>query len=469
MLRDLLTSLGTREFAMLATLAALTLSLSIAAVSAWRMRRLTRRLARAKAAIENAEAKYALLLETTYDGVLLVPLDGGNIILGNHRAAELTGYDVSELGHMRADRLFPPKGAENWLESAMVMGKGNFVAVDLVRKTGEIASVDVDAVSLRHAGRMALQLTFRPSRSSPESRRARTAETKPAIAIPPDQVPPPLMRMIQEAVERGRTALTMEIAAIVISPTPGGPLSLWLRRNVPAGLLPLNPPARWLSELGEATDQQNGPVVWLAGAEGWSEALDALVIEGIRMMTASPLRAGHRRCGLLLLGSHLSHLMSPREWEVLNQVAQEVARLTELALQFMRLTEAVEELADSERLYRHLLDSAPQALLAVDRAGRLTFCNAAGREIFYLSAQAAMGRTLDELTGGEGVLAHLLRQAMEKGATPTRHRIRLTVRTGEPLAAEIIIVPSTDSEGNTTGAAIALTPIRRSIIEEGAW
>jgi len=98
----------------------------------------------------------------------------------------------------------------------------------------------------------------------------------------------------------------------------------------------------------------------------------------------------------------------------------------------------------------------------------LTFCNAAGREIFYLSAQAAMGRTLDELTGGEGVLAHLLRQAMEKGATPTRHRIRLTVRTGEPLAAEIIIVPSTDSEGNTTGAAIALTPIRRST-EEGTW
>lgn len=469
-MQELLAGLGTEELARLAALTALfcLLLLTVAAVSQWRMRRLTQRLSRAKAAVENAEAKYMQLLEMTHDGVLLVPLDGRSIILGNRRAAELTGYDLNELSQLQADRIFPPRGAENWLESAMVMGKGNFVAVDLVRKTGEIASVDVDAVSLRHAGRMTLQLTFRPSRSFAETRRAHATDLKPAIAMPPDQVPPSLLRMMEEAVERGRSALVLEIAAVVVVPAPGGAPALWLRRNVPAGLLQLTPPPPWLSELGEATDQQNGPVVWLAGAEGWSKALDALLIEGIRMMTASPLRAGHRRCGLLLLGSHLSHLMSPREWETLSQVAQEVSRLTELALQFMRLTEAVEELADSERLHRHLLDSAPQALLAVDRAGRLTFCNAAGREMFYLSANAVIGRTLDDLTAGEGVLAYLLRQAMETGTTPLRRRVRLTVRTGEPLDAEIVIAPNVDSEGRTTGAAIALTPIRRSD-EEVTW
>lgn len=419
---------------------------------------------------EAAEAKYARLLEATSDGVLLVPLDGGPIILSNRRAVELTGYEPGELGNLRANRLFPLKGAENWLENAIVMGKGSFMGVDLQRKNGELALVDVDAASLRHAGRMALQMTFQPSRSAPEPQRSRqrTGDVSVVSAVGSEKVPPSLLRTIEEAVERGRTALALEIAAVIVSPTTDAPLSLWLRRNTPSGLLLLTPPAPWLSALSDATDQQGGPVVWLAGSSGWGDALKTLAGQEVRMMTASPILVNGKRQGLFLLGSRTSHLMSPREWDALNQVSNDVSRAVELALQFMRLTDAVGELATAERLYHHLLESAPQALMAVDASGRLTFCNAAGREIFYLSANAATGRSLDELTGGQGIVAHLLQEAMHENAAPARHRVRLTMRTGASLEAEIIIVPSVDAEGTTTGAAVALTPIRSSA-EEVAW
>ncbi len=469
--RDLLTGLETREIAGLILLATISIVLLMAAVIAtWRNRGLTHRLARAKGIAEAAEAKYARLLETVSDGVLVIPLDGGPIMLSNRRAAELTGYEAGELGNLRANKLFPPKGTENWLENAIVMGKGNFVGVDLQRKNGELALVDVEATSLRHAGRMAIQLTFRPSRSAPEPQRPRRrdGDVSAASAIGTDQVPPALLRMIEEAIERGRSALSLEIAAVVVSPTASTPPTLWLRRNAPAGLLQLNPPAAWLLALGEATDQQGGPVVWLAGSGGWSDALKTLAAQEVRMMTASPILVNGKRQGLLLLGSRTSHLMSPREWDALNQVSGEVSRAVELALQFMRLTDAVEELASAERLYRHLLESAPQVLLAVDAGGRLTFCNAAGRELFYLSANAAIGRSLDELTGGQGVVAHLLQEAMHENTAPARHRVRLTTRMGAPLEAEILIVPSVDAEGTTTGAAVALTPIRSSA-EEVTW
>jgi PAS domain-containing protein len=53
-----------------------------------------------------------------------------------------------------------------------------------------------------------------------------------------------------------------------------------------------------------------------------------------------------------------------------------------------------EELAESERLSRSIIDSLQQALIVIDTTGRITRCNEAAAEL--------CGVSLGELTPGDG-------------------------------------------------------------------
>lgn len=428
------------------------------------------RVARAKTAVDATEMKYRQLLDISRDAILVAPMDGGAVLLANERASVITGYSMDELSRLRVSQIFPIHGGQDWLERALVLGRGNFEPVDLQRRTGELVEVGADVAHSRHAGRMVLQIAFRPTHGITESRESLDPhqEAHTALGLATEQVPPSLARLLETIVDRIRDTLSLEMAAVVLKQPGREQMTLWLRREIAPGLLSLSPPAPWLLDLVQATEEQKGAVVWMANADGWPTSLDALASEGLRIVAAVPLRMADHRQGLLLLGSHTPRLLAPREWEALIQAGADAERAAEVAWQYTRLAKAADTLAHMEQLYRQLLDVTPQAMAAVDAFGRLTYYNQAAQQLLLLPAKAGVGQTLGELTDGQGALARLLRQVTEAGMGPARHRIHLTPPTGEEMWVDVHIVPFTDSHGKITGASVALTPVRREI-EEATW
>lgn len=123
---------------------------------------------------EAAQRRYHALLEQVSDGVVTVPLGGGDLLSANNQAAEFSGYPAEELKKLSSDYIFP-SDHERWMEKASRLGEGNYVNVALRRGSGEVVYINANATTVREDGHKVLQIAFHLTKEYP----SRTTQPRP--------------------------------------------------------------------------------------------------------------------------------------------------------------------------------------------------------------------------------------------------------------------------------------------------
>jgi PAS domain S-box-containing protein len=167
-----------------------------------------------------------------------------------------------------------------------------------------------------------------------------------------------------------------------------------------------------------------------------------LAPRGIGAMLDVPLRSGDRLYGVLCA----EHVGGPRAWTVDEQnFVLSAANLVVMALAEQDRLQALARLADSEARARLIVDTAHDAFIGIDTAGRIVAWNA--------QAEATLGWTRDEAVGLDMstlVVPPAYREAHERGmerflrtgeAPVVNRRLELTAlhRDGHELPIEITI------------------------------
>ncbi len=195
-----------------------------------------------------------------------------------------------------------------------------------------------------------------------------------------------------------------------------------------------------------AVDQRPGPPAIRQVND--RRALPAMPVQsylaprGIGAMLDIPLRAGERLRGVLCA----EHVGGPRAWTVDEQnFAVSTANLVVMALTEQDRLEALGRLADSEARSRLIVDTAHDAFIGIDPAGRIVTWNAQAEATLGWSRDEALGRDMATL-----VVPPAYREAHHRGmqrflasgeAPVVNRRLQLTAlhRTGRELPIEITI------------------------------
>jgi PAS domain S-box-containing protein len=124
----------------------------------------------------------------------------------------------------------------------------------------------------------------------------------------------------------------------------------------------------------------------------------------------------------------------------------------------------IHEIKENERRFRMLAENFPDFVTRFDRNGRHTYINPAVEKAFGLSADAIIGKTLQELPlrsipEQNDVLQALIQRAFDEGA-PNESEVFWNTEMGERLL-EIRHVPETDAAGNI----VSVLRIARDITE----
>lgn len=114
--------------------------------------------------------------------------------------------------------------------------------------------------------------------------------------------------------------------------------------------------------------------------------------------------------------------------------------------------------ATIERRFRHLLEAAPDAILEVDRDGRIVLMNAATERLFGYSRQELFGRDVDTLVPNEARVRHAQHRA-NYGAHPLPRPMGSGLlqgqrKDGTRFPVEISLSPFESDEGFRIGAII---------------
>jgi PAS domain S-box-containing protein len=133
-----------------------------------------------------------------------------------------------------------------------------------------------------------------------------------------------------------------------------------------------------------------------------------------------------------------------------------------VAILFSDITErrrSKEVLAQSERKYRMLLEAAPDAMVVVNRAGKIIFLNAQTEKHFGYGRDELGGRPLENIIPAgfaERIIADGLRSAEEASAQQIGTGIELTGRRkdGSEFPIEIMLSPVESDEGLLVTVAI---------------
>lgn len=162
----------------------------------------------------------------------------------------------------------------------------------------------------------------------------------------------------------------------------------------------------------------------------------------IGAMLDVPLRQEDRMVGVLCA----EHVGSPRAWTVDEQnFAVSTANLIATALADQDRREALARLADSEARARLIVDTAHDAFVGADPAGRIIAWNAQAEAVFGWTRDEALGRDMAETIIPPAYReAHLrgMRRFLESGEAPVvNQRLELTAihRSGREFPIEITI------------------------------
>jgi len=181
-----------------------------------------------------------------------------------------------------------------------------------------------------------------------------------------------------------------------------------------------------------------------------------LVPNGIGAMMDVPLRQGKGTLGVLCA----EHVGGPRAWTLDEQnFALSVANLIAVALADEDLREALARVAESEARARIIIDTAHDAFIGIDAAGRIVDWNEQAAATFGWTHAEAIGRNLAETIIPAGFrAAHLdgMRRFHETGHAPVlNQRLELTAlhRSGREFPIELTITsPIKGERGFSFGA-----------------
>jgi two-component system, NtrC family, sensor histidine kinase PilS len=117
-----------------------------------------------------------------------------------------------------------------------------------------------------------------------------------------------------------------------------------------------------------------------------------------------------------------------------------------------------EDLADLQVVHRDVIQSITSGLATTDPAGRITSLNRAGEEILSLAEPAVVGRSAQELVGGERWEELVARPSAPGESRRTEMEIE---RDGEPLVLGLSLSRLTDAAGQHRGYNLVFQDLTR--------
>ena len=115
---------------------------------------------------------------------------------------------------------------------------------------------------------------------------------------------------------------------------------------------------------------------------------------GMRASIVVPLICKGRVIGALSLRSHRAGAYGPREQQILERLASQIAPAIENARLYQETLQAEEALRESEERYRAVAYSAPDAIVSADGSGNIISWNRSAQDIFGYTEQEIIGERL---------------------------------------------------------------------------
>ena len=102
-----------------------------------------------------SEEEYLRIFEKTSDGMLVIDLETGNVLVANPAAAEMHGYTLEALCALRMQRLLHPKSLPFFTGYAQVIQRGGLfeILAQHVRQNDSLLDVEWRAVAYKYQGR----------------------------------------------------------------------------------------------------------------------------------------------------------------------------------------------------------------------------------------------------------------------------------------------------------------------------
>ncbi len=124
-----------------------------------------------------------------------------------------------------------------------------------------------------------------------------------------------------------------------------------------------------------------------------------------------------------------------------------------------RRREADEALKASEEQYRRLVETVQEGIGFVDARERITYCNPAYAEIFGLTPEELVGRSLFEFLDEEQRRVALEQTAARREGVRSSYEISIKTADGETKCLSALGTPITDAAGNFRGAVHAIIDV----------
>lgn len=108
-------------------------------------------------------------------------------------------------------------------------------------------------------------------------------------------------------------------------------------------------------------------------------------------------------------------------------------------------------------LYLRVLENMEEAVIAIDRQGKVVLHNPAAQTCTGLSEKQVLGKSFQSLFCKQGKLLELVNTALEKSRSLFSHEDLMLARpTGEPLPVRISLSPNFDQHGQADGVILML-------------
>ncbi len=164
---------------------------------------------------------------------------------------------------------------------------------------------------------------------------------------------------------------------------------------------------------------------------------------GARTSIVCPIVDDGTTLGYLVAANHAgARPIDPRERELLEMLSEYLA----VAIRNSRL---YGEVAETKQSLEQLIRSAGEAIIAVDRAGKIQGWNPAAERIFGWTREEALGRPLTMLLPEEPYAS--ARAALARGEPGTAFEVTTKPASGRPLNLAVTLSSLTGREGNLEG------------------
>jgi PAS domain S-box-containing protein len=173
---------------------------------------------------------------------------------------------------------------------------------------------------------------------------------------------------------------------------------------------------------------------------------------GMRAMAAVPLMRKGRWAGAFFVTADHIRRWTAREIQML----QALVERTWLWVEHVRM---VRELRDSERKYRHFIESTHEGVWEIDAETRTRFVNPRMQQLFGYTAQEMLGRKIHEFMDEEGRRITLDQVERRKAGISESHDSKFIRKDGTPLWVRLETNPLVNEKGEFSGALAMVADI----------